>query len=134
MSATPHDGVGIGFSFGGTAFTVTNIVVTNTDPAADDTIDVSHLGLTAGSSVRTISRPLQGSATDTGREVVVDYLGTNIIKDASTGTLVLTMANPTATATVLTAISAAATVASSTLTFATNDAIRGQVTFRVARY
>ena len=127
MSATPHDGSGTVFSFGGTAFTVTNIVVSNTDPAADDTIDVSHLGLTTGNSIRTISRPLQGSATDTGREVVVDYLGTNIIKDASTGTLVLTVGGSTA-------ISAAATVSASTLTFATNDAVRGQVTFRVARY
>jgi methionine aminopeptidase len=127
MSATPHDGAGTVFSFGGTAFTVTNIVVSNTDPAADDTIDVSHLGLTTGNSVRTISRPLQGSATDTGREVVVDYLGVNIIKDASTGTLVLTVGGSTA-------ISAAATVSASTLTFATNDAVRGQVTFKVARY
>lgn len=127
MAATPHDGTGTTFSFGGTAFTVTNIVVTNTDPAAEDTIDVSHLGLTAGNSVRTIQRPLQGSATDTGREVVVDYLGTNIIKDASTGTLALTVSG-------VSAISAAATVSSSTLTFATNDAVRGQVTFRVARY
>jgi methionine aminopeptidase len=127
MSATPHDGTGTVFSFGGTAFTVTNIVVSNTDPAADDTIDVSHLGLTTGNSIRTITRPLQGSATDTGREVVVDYLGTNIIKDASTGTLVLTVGGSTA-------ISASATVSASTLTFATNDAVRGQVTFKVARY
>jgi hypothetical protein len=127
MSATPHDGAGTVFSFGGTAFTVTNIVVSNTDPSADDTIDVSHLGLTTGNSVRTINRPLQGSATDTGREVVVDYLGTNIIKDASTGTLSLTVGGSTA-------ISAAATVSASTLTFATNDAVRGQVTFKVARY
>jgi hypothetical protein len=127
MAATPHDGTGTVFSFGGTAFTVTNIVVTNTDPSADDTIDVSHLGITAGNSVKTISRPLKGSATDTGREVVVDYLGTNIIRDASTGTLVLTVGGSAA-------ISAAATVASSTLTFATNDAVRGQVTFRVDRY
>lgn len=127
MSATPHDGSGTTFSFAGAAFTVTNIVVTNTDPAADDTIDVSHLGLTTGNSVKTISRPLKGSATDTGREVVVDYLGTNIIKDASTGTLVLTVGGSAA-------ISAAATVSSSTLTFATNDAVRGQVTFKVDRY
>lgn len=127
MSATPHDGTGTVFSFGGTAFTVTNIVVTNTDPATDDKIDVSHLGLTAGNSVKTIDRPLKGSVSDTGREVVVDYLGTGIIKDASTGTLVLTVGGSTA-------ISAAATVASSTLTFATNDAVRGQVTFKVDRY
>ena len=127
MAATPHDGAGTVFTFGGTAFTVTNIVISNTDPSAEDTIDVSHLGMTTGNSVRTINRPLQGSATDTGREVVVDYLGTNIIRDASTGTLVLTVGG-------VSAISAAATVASSTLTFATNDAVRGQVTFRVARY
>lgn len=127
MAATPHDSTGTVFSFGGTSFTVTNIVVTNTDPAADNTIDVSHLGLTAGNSVLTQSKPLQGSSTDTGREVTVDYLGTNIIKDASTGTLTLTVAG-------VSAISAAATVSSSTLTFATNDVVRGSVTFKVARY
>lgn len=126
MSATPHDGAGTVFSFGGTAFTVTNIVVTNTDPAADDTIDVSHLGLTAGNSIKTIDRPLTGSATDTGREVVIDYLGVSIIADASTGTLSLTVGGSPL-------ISKAATVSSSTLTLATNDAVRGQVTFRVAR-
>lgn len=127
MAATPHDGAGTTFSFGGTSFTVTNIVVTNTDPATDDTIDVSHLGLTAGNSILSQSRPLQGSATDTGREVVVDYLGTSIIKDATTGTLALVSAGSTL-------ISAAATVSGSTLTLATNDAVRGQVTFKVARY
>lgn len=127
MSATPHDGNGTTLSFAGIAFTVTNIVVSNTDPSGEDTIDVSHLGLTAGNSIKTISRPLQGSAAETGREVVVDYLGTNIIKDASTGTLALTVNGAPV-------ISAPATVASSTLTFATNDAVRGQVTFRVARY
>jgi hypothetical protein len=126
MSATPHDGAGTVFSFGGTAFTVTNIVVTNTDPAAEDTIDVSHLGLTAGNSIKTIDRPLTGSATDTGREVVIDYLGVSIVPDASTGTLVLTVGGSSL-------ISKAATVSSSTLTLATNDAVRGQVTFRVAR-
>lgn len=127
MSATPHDGTGTTFSFAGTNYTVTNIVINNTDPATEDKIDVSHLGLTAGASIKTIDRPLQGSVNDTGREVVVDYLGTNIVRDASTGTLVLTVNGSSA-------ISAAATVASSTLTFATNDAVKGQVTFRVARY
>jgi hypothetical protein len=126
MSATPHDGSGTTFSFAGVGYTVTNIVVSNTDPSAEDTIDVSHLGITAGNSVKTIDRPLKGSATDTGREVVVDYLGTSIIADASTGTLVLTVGGSAL-------ISKAATVSSSTLTLATNDAVRGQVTFRVAR-
>lgn len=126
MAATPHDSTGTTFSFGGTSFTVTNIVVTNTDPATQDLIDVSHLGLTAGNSVLTQTRPLTGSATDTGREIVVDYLGTNIIADASTGALVLVVGGSTA-------VSKNATVSSSTLTLATNDVVRGQVTFKVAR-
>lgn len=126
MAATPHDGTGTVFSFAGVNYTVTNIVVTNTDPATENTIDVSHLGLTVGSSVLTQSRPLQGSATDTGREVVVDYLGVSIVPDASTGTLVLTVGGSAL-------ISKAATVSSSTLTLATNDAVKGQVTFKVAR-
>ena len=126
MAVTPHDS-GTMFSFGGTSFTVTNIVVTNTDPTTNDTIDVSHLGLTAGNAVLTQSKPLQGSATDTGREVVVDYLGSSIIKDAITGTLSLTINGSNV-------IGAAATVTTSTLTLATNDVVKGQVTFKVARY
>lgn len=128
MAATPHDGTTT-FAFAGTNFTVTNIVVSNTDPQADaEKIDVSHLGLTTGNSVATQDRPLQGSANDTGREVVIDYLGTSIIKDASTGTITLTINGVAAIN------AAAATVSSSTLTLATNEAVRGQVTFRVARY
>lgn len=127
MAATPHDGSGTTVSFAGFAYTVTNIVVTNTDPGANDTIDVSHLGITAGNAVLTQNKPLSGSATDTGRQVVVDYLGTTIIKDAATGTLVLTISGNNA-------ISAAATVTTSTLTMATNDVVKGQVTFKVARY
>ena len=126
MSATPHDGAGTVFSFGGTAFTVTNIVVSNTDPAADDTIDVSHLGLTTGNSIRSIQRPLKGSSTETGREVVVDYLGISLVPDAITGTLTLTVGGSNI-------VSTAATVVSSTLTLATNDAVRGQATFKVGR-
>lgn len=128
MAATPHDS-GTTFSFGGTNFTCTNIVVTNTDPQADaEKIDVSHLGLTTGASIATQDRPLQGSSSDTGREVVIDYLGSSIIKDASTGTITLTINGVAAIS------AAAATVSGSTLTLATNDAVRGQVTFRVARY
>ncbi len=126
MSATPHDGSGTTFSFAGVGYTVTNIVVTNTDPSADDTIDVSHLGMTTGNSIRSIQRPLKGSSTETGREVVVDYLGTSILSDGATGTLTVTVGGSSL-------VSAAATVSSSTLTLATNDAVRGQVTFRVAR-
>ena len=127
MAVTPHDG-STTFSFAGANYTVTNIVVTNTDPAANDTIDVSHLGITAGNSVLTQSKPLSGSANDTGRQLVVDYLGATIIRDATTGTLSLTIAGSSAIS------SAAATVTTSTLTLATNDVVKGQVTFKVARY
>jgi hypothetical protein len=125
---TPHDSSGTVVSWPSTAtvYTVTNIVVTFTDPAADDKLDISHLGLTTGNSVLTIDRPLQGSATDTGREVVIDYIGKTLINDASTGTLTITVGGTSL-------ISKAGTVTTSTLTLATNDAIRGQATFKIAR-
>jgi hypothetical protein len=128
MSDTPHDGAGTSLRLGATLYTVTNIVVTFTDPTADqEKIDVSHLGLTTGASIRTIDRPLQGSATDTGRQVQFDYLGKSIIADASTGTCTII----TGGTTLLNGV--AYTVNSSTLTLATNDAIRGQATVRIAR-
>ena len=126
MSATPHDGAGTVFSFGGTVFTVTNIVYGLTDPATEDKIDVSHLGITAGNSVKTIDRPLTGSVSDTGREVTIEYLGKGIIADASSAALVITHAGAEF-------LSKNATVASSSITFATNDAIKGTATFKVAR-
>jgi hypothetical protein len=126
MAVTPHDGTGTSFTFGGTAYTVTNIVITNTDPNVENTIDVSHLGLLDGASVLTQDRPLKGSATDTGQQVQIDYLGKSILVDASTGTLVVTHNSATL-------LSRGATVSSSTLTFATNDAVRGSATFRIAR-
>ena len=116
---------GTTFTFGGTGYTVTNITYTMTDVAAGDTIDISHLGQTAGNSVRTMDRPLRGSATDTGREVSIEYLGTAPITDGSNGTLVIA-GGPLA-------LSAAATVSSSSVTLAVNDAVRGQAAFRVAR-
>lgn len=128
MSATPHDGAGTVFTFAGTTYTVTNIVVTHSDPAGgDNTIDVSHLGLTTGASIKTIQRPLKGSTTDASREVVIDYLGISVIEGGSTGTVSLTSAGSTLIS------GKAATVTSSTLTMATNDAVRGQATFTIAR-
>lgn len=127
MAATPHDTTGTVLTWAGVSYTVTNIVITGENPAADDNIDVSHLGLTAGNSVLTMSRPLQGSTGDTGRSVQFDYLGKTVIKDASTGTITVT----TGGTTLLDAV--AGTVQSSTLTLATNDAIRGQATVRIAR-
>jgi hypothetical protein len=130
MSATPHDGTGTVLRLGADTYTVTNIVIQFTDPNADaEKIDVSHLGLTAGASIRTIDRPLQGSTSDTGRTVQFDYLGRTIIADASTGTCAITVGG-----TALTGFASVAyTVNASTLTLATNDAIRGQATIRLAR-
>jgi hypothetical protein len=128
MTATPHDGTGTILKLGATNFTVTNIVITFTDPNADaEQIDVSHLGLTTGASIATIDRPLQGSTSDTGRQVQFDYIGKSIIADASTGTCLITVGGTALLSTV------AYTVNSSTLTLATNDAIRGQATLRIAR-
>lgn len=117
-------GQGTTLSFAGTTYTVTNITYTMTDVSAGDTIDVSHLGISAGNAVATMDRPLKGSATDTGREVSIEYLGSAPIADGLTGTLTIAGG--------LT-LSATATVSSSSVTLATNDATRGQATFRVAR-
>ena len=122
--STPHAGSGTTFTFAGTGYTVTNITYSLTDTAANDTIDISHLGLTVGAAVATMDRPLSGSATDTGREVSIDYIGSSVITDGAVGTLVIAGG--------LT-LSKAATVSSSNVTLAVNDVIRGSATFRVAR-
>jgi len=128
MAATPHDGSGTSLRLQATLYTVSNIVITFTDPnAGAEKIDVSHLGLTTGASILTQDKPLQGSTTDTGRQVQFDYFGSSIIADASTGTCTI-ITNGT---TLINGL--AYTVNSSTLTLATNDAIKGQATIRIAR-
>lgn len=117
-------GQGTTFVFAGTTYTVTTITYNMTNVGGDDTIDVSHLGQSAGSSVLTMDRPLTGSATDTGREVTMEYLGTAPITDGSTGTLTITGGL---------SLSASATVQSSSVTLTVNDVTKGQATFRVAR-
>lgn len=124
MAVTPHDSTGTTITFGAVNYTVTNLVYNLTDVNAADTIDVSHLGQTAGEAVLTQDRPLTGSATDTGREVQIDYIGNSVIADGATGTLVIAGG--------LT-LSKAATVSSSSVTLAVNDVVRGSATFRVAR-
>jgi hypothetical protein len=127
---TPHDGAGTVVTWPTTAtrYTVTNIVVSFTDPAAEDEkINVAHLGQTVGETARTLDLPLAGSASgDTGRTVQFDYVGTTLINDKSTGTLAITVGGTSL-------LSKGGTVQSSTLTLATNDAIRGQVTIRIDR-
>ena len=126
MAVTPHDSSGTSFSFNSGSYSVTSIVYNLADPATDNTIDVSHLGQTAGSAVLTQDRPLTGNATDTGRQVTIEYLGTNVVADAATGTLVITTGGATF-------LSKASTVVSSSVTFAVNDVVKGTAVFKVAR-
>jgi hypothetical protein len=127
---TPHDGAGTVVTWPTTAtkYTVTNIVVSYADPAAEDEkINVAHLGQTAGETAKTLDLPLAGSASgDTGRTVQFDYVGKSIIEDKATGTLAITVGGSSL-------LSKGGTVQSSTLTLATNDAIRGQVTILIDR-
>jgi hypothetical protein len=115
---------GTSLSFAGSTYTVTSVTYSMNNVGGDDTIDISHLGQSAGSNVLTMDRPLKGSATDTGREVSIEYIGTAPITDGATGTLAITGGL---------SLSAAATVQSSSVTLTVNDVTRGQATFRVAR-
>jgi hypothetical protein len=127
MPATPHDSSGTTFTFASVNYTVTNITYTIADNNATDSIDVSHLGQTTGATVATLSRPLKGSAGDTGKEVTIDYLanaGASPIAQGSTGTLTIAGG--------ITLTGVAATCKSSTVTLATNDAIKGSASFQVA--
>ena len=125
---TPHDGAGTVLTWKSTTYTVTNVVVSMTDPTAtEDKIAVSHLGQTAGETAKTLDLPLAGAASgDTGQTVQFDYIGKTIIADKETGTLAITVGGTSL-------LSRAGTVNSSTLTLATQDAIRGQATIRIAR-
>ena len=134
--ATPHDGSGTVLRFGATTYTVTNVVIANTNPAAgDSTIDVANLGQTTGEQAATISTPLVPAADgDSGRQITFDYLGKTILLDGATGTVVITVGGTALLGTTGNgATSFVATVASSTLTLATNDAIRGQGVLTLAR-
>lgn len=117
-------GQGTSLVFAGSTYTVTSITYSMNNVGGDDTIDISHLGLASGSNVLTMDRPLKGSATDTGREVSIEYIGTAPITDGATGTLAITGGL---------SLSAAATVQSSSVTLTVNDVTRGQAAFRVAR-
>jgi hypothetical protein len=117
-------GQGTSLTFAGSTYTVTSVTYSMNNVGGDDTIDISHLGQSAGSNVLTMDRPLKGSASDTGREVSIEYIGTAPITDGATGTLAITGGL---------SLSAAATVQSSSVTLTVNDVTRGQATFRVAR-
>ncbi len=124
MAYTPHDGSGTTFNFAGSTYKATSITYSITDNAATDQIDVSHLGQTVGATVLTMSRPLKGSAGDTGKEVSIEYIassGTPIAQGA-TGTLAITGGI---------ALSVSATCKSSSVTLTVNDAVRGSASFQV---
>lgn len=127
MAATPHDSSGTTLTFPGFTGSVTSITYSQTEAATGsaDVIDISHLGLTAGASVLSQSRPLKGAAgsNDTGKTVSVEYIGTGILLGGSTGTLSITGG---------VSVSGTATVASSSITLTVNDVIRGSAEFRVA--
>ena len=124
MAYTPHDSSGTTFSFAGTGYTVTNITYSITDQASSDQIDVSHLGQTTGSTVLTMSRPLKGSAGDTGKEVSIEYLAASGTPIAQGQTGTLTIAGGIT-------LSVTATCKSCSVTLAMNDAVRGSASFQV---
>jgi hypothetical protein len=116
---------GVGFSFGGSTFTVTSVTYSlgNTGGGAD-LIDATHLGLTTGASVVSLPRPLLGTpGGDTGKTVSIEYIGTAPVAQNATGTLTIT--GPVA-------ISATATCQSSSVTLTVNDIVRGSAEFQLA--
>jgi hypothetical protein len=134
---TPHDGTGTVLRFGANAYTVTNIVIANTNPTDEaTTIDVSNLNQTAGQQAATIAAPLLAAAAagDVSRQITFDYLGKTILLEGSTGTVFISIGGTALVgSTGVGATLFIATVQSSTLTLATNDAIRGQGVLSLAR-
>ena len=140
--STPHDtsGSGLGtrltLSLNGvtSTYTVSNIVLSNTNPAAgaDALIDVAHLGQTTGELAARLATPLVVPADDggSGRQVTFDYIGKIVIADGATGTYHIQMAGVTLVGGTTASFH---TVSSSTLTLAVNDAVRGPAVLVVSR-
>ena len=120
-------------------FYISNIVISNTNPGdgADTQIDIAHLGQTMGELAARINQPLVVPAEDggSGRQITFDYIGKTILLDGSTGTYSISVANVVLVGNSGSGASTASyyTVQSSTLTLATNDAIRGQGVLTVSR-
>jgi hypothetical protein len=140
--STPHDtsvsGAGtvllLDLNGVSSTYVVSNIVISNSNPGAagDAQIDVAHLGQTTGELAARLSPPLVIPADDggSGRQVTFDYIGKVVINDGATGTYHITVAGVTLVGGTTASYH---TVQSSTLTLATNDAIRGQGVITVAR-
>jgi hypothetical protein len=122
MAATPHDGSGTTLTFSGASYTVTGITYNRTDTQADDTLDVSHLGLASGDDILTQARPLVGSGNDTGKEITIDFIGSSAPAVGTEGTLDISGGI---------SVSENSRCTASTITLAVNDVIRGSATFRV---
>ena len=140
--ATPHDGSGTVLRFGASVYTATNIVIANTNPAAaagaDGQIDIAHLGQSTGELAARMDTPLtipaDNAAEATGRQITFDYIGKSILIDGSTATVYIAIGGTALVGSTAAAGTAyIATVASSTLTLATNDAVRGQGVLTLAR-
>jgi hypothetical protein len=116
---------GVGFAFGGSTFTVTSITYSlGSTGGGTDQIDASHLGLTTGASVISLSRPLVGTpGGDTGKSVSIEYIGTAPIAQNASGTLTIT--GPVS-------VSGTATCNSSSVTLTVNDIVRGSAEFQLA--
>ena len=135
---TPHDGSGTILRFAANQYTVTNIVISNTNPAAgeDATVDVGHLGQSTGELRASITTPLVVPADDggSGRQITFDYIGKSILLDGATGTVYIAIGGTALIgSTAVGGTAFIATVQSSTLTLATNDAVRGQGVLTLVR-
>lgn len=142
MFSTPHDtsvsgsGTRLTLSLNGvtSTYVVSNIVISQTNPgaAADSRIDIAHLGQSAGELALRMNTPLVVPAEDggSGRQITFDYIGRVVIADGATGTYHIQVAGVTLVGGTTASYH---TVQSSTLTLATNDAIRGQGVITVAR-
>jgi len=116
---------GVGFVFGSSTFTVTSITYSlGSTGGGTDQIDASHLGLTTGASVISLSRPLVGTpGGDTGKSVSIEYIGVAPIAQNASGTLTIT--GPVS-------VSGTATCNSSSVTLTVNDIVRGSAEFQLA--
>jgi hypothetical protein len=116
---------GVVFNFAGSTYTVTSVTYALGETGGGaDLIDASHLGLTTGASVISLSRPLLGTpGGDTGKTVSIEYIGTSPVAQNATGTL--SISGPIT-------VSATATCQSSSVTLTLNDIVRGSAEFQLA--
>jgi len=116
---------GVVFNFAGSTYTVTSVTYALGETGGGaDLIDASHLGLTTGASVISLSRPLTGTpGGDTGKTVSIEFIGTAPIAQNASGTLSIT--GPIS-------LSATATCQSSSVTLTVNDIVRGSAEVQLA--